>query len=144
MTDYKRPPTVEPAVSLERLQWENERINERLNAGAGTFQRVTDQLEELKQKKTGIQWPVILSLIVTAGALWWQAARYPDRAEYSRDKETTQAVQKAIGTEVSNIKLEQVSAAAEIKAIREAVQRTEVTQRKMDDKLDKIVERRSR
>lgn len=111
---------------VQRVEWEHESIKKRLAEGAKSFSEVRTGLEqikdELKPKPTPL-WKMV-SVAITIGIIvcaWvWQAAKYPDRAEFNR-----------VHQQVESLKLEQVEIRADVKSIKESQARTEEDMREL-------------
>lgn len=128
---------------LTKAEGRDEAVERRLAEGVQTFTDIRTELRAMSPKPLST-WKVIgfilgpvLALLVLVGGFIWQAAKYPDRSEFEDAKKQIGEVQTRLTVDISAFKVEQVQLKSDVAATKDTV-------KKMDDKLDKLLERRQR
>lgn len=129
---------------IHKLEWRSDAFNDRLNMGSSTFAEMKHELDQLKPKPIHA-WKIISTIIgvalVIAGFIW-QAARYPDRTEYNANVYRTNQENITMQREIQDLKEQQIQQVSDVKTTREAINRIEQKQDKIEDKLDNVLRRR--
>jgi len=104
-----------------KLEWEldqsERRHDERLNNGAKTFTRHERRMEDLEARlapKPADKWKVagvIIGVLLTVGAWVWQAAKYPDRSEYTALQSRLDSLDDQLDSRIRLLREAQVDAA---------------------------------
>ena len=80
-------------------------VERRLHEGVATFEGIKREVGALQPKPRSVlsMLPFLIPVVILAGTMLWQAARYPDRREFDAKLNTVQA-------DVAAIRLEQAQA----------------------------------
>ena len=94
------------------LEWWRLEVERRLAAGVNQFTETKQALGALQPKPRSFvsMLPFLIPVIILAGTMLWQAARYPDRREFDTKLQTVQ-------NDLSAIRLEQVQTTAKLDLI---------------------------
>lgn len=120
---------------VSRIEWEQESIRERLNAGAETFSEMTQSQKELHEqirearKPVPTPWWKIVGLMVGVLSMilvWvWYAAKYPNRDEFNNARQQNTERAKTLERGLQQLKLEQVQIKSDVRSIKDSQSRTE-------------------
>ena len=85
------------------LEWWRLEVERRLTAGVAQFTELKSAVNDLRPKPRSFvsMLPFLIPMIILAGTMLWQAARYPDRREFE-----------SVKTELAAIRLEQAQSTA--------------------------------
>ena len=103
-----RPGGVPGATVYDRvlgLEFWRLEVERRLHEGVATFEGIKREVGALQPKPRSFlsMLPFLIPVVILAGTMLWQAARYPDRREFDAKLNTVQA-------DVAAIRLEQAQA----------------------------------
>jgi len=90
------------------LEWWRVEVERRLGTGVAQFTELKSAVNALQPKPRSFlsMLPFLVPVIILAGTMLWQAARYPDRKEFE-----------AVRAELWQIRLEQVQSSAKLDLI---------------------------
>lgn len=132
-------------IELQRTQWRLDSMDERLHQGADTFakmQLAVDRAVAQSQPKPPNPWAVagkVFGIGVVVAGVAFAAGNYPTRGEWDDSRAKAQHRLDEASKEITEIKIEQKDLSAGIKALNEGQDRAEATQKRIDDKLDKVL-----
>jgi hypothetical protein len=107
-------------------------VERRLSAGVAQFTELKNSMSALQPKPRSFtsMLPFLIPVIILAGTMLWQAARYPDRREFEDVK-----------VQMSSFRVEQAKTTEQLVRALESVARLETRQTNDSAKLDQLLDR---
>jgi predicted nucleic acid-binding Zn-ribbon protein len=144
---------------ISRLEWAHEELGKRLSQGAEAFSDLRDSIGTVRADLTKAHekfqeaiapkptpWWRVAGVIITVcliiGGWIWQMAKYPDRSEFEKFQHEAQGAQKSIDEDVRLLREKQHEFSTEQRLLSDSVKRSETSMQRIDEKLDRLVNRR--
>ena len=107
-------------------------VERRLHEGVATFEGIKREVGALQPKPRSFlsMLPFLIPVVILAGTMLWQAARYPDRHEFEDVK-----------TQMNGFRVEQAKTTEQLTRALESVARLETRQTADSTKLDQLLDR---
>lgn len=143
-------PDPQTEIELQRAAWRLDAMDERLHAGAETFQKMqqaVDRAIELSQPTPPNPWAVagkVFGLVVVIAGIAFAAGNYPTRSEWHEAQEETRSRLDNSGAAINAIKLEQKDLSAGIQSLNKGQDRAESAQKILEQKIDRALSTRRR
>lgn len=130
-------------------EYRHDQIEKRLQEGAKSFTQIQDRIEALRDtlrpsifKVAGAVAAAIFMVACVVVPILWKLSQYPDAEKFKEANTTAATNQKGVEEKVQALQLEQANQRSDIREIKSAVTRTEESQKRIDDKLDQVINRR--
>ena len=142
---------------VQKVEWENGAIKQRLDDGAGSFAEVRGSLKEIKMDIAEVHekfhaatkpkpipmWKIAgmsITIITMLGGFIWMLAKYPDREEFNQSRRDQSQKVEDVEEEIEVVRERQNEIRSDQKLIKSSVERQEKVQEKIDSKLDRLIE----